>query len=1177
MFKNSYVCDGNEAAADIAYRLSDLAVIYPITPSSTMAEIFETFSSKQRKNIFGNTANVTIMQSEAGAIGAVHGALQIGAQVSTFTASQGLLLMIPNMYKIAGEGHQFVMHVAARAVATHALSIFGDHSDIMTVRETGFAILGSNNVQESHDMALVAHLSTLKAKVPFLHYFDGFRTSHEITSIEQISDETILSLLDKKLIKEKRDNGLTPEKPCIRGTAQNPDVFFQGREAQNPTYNNVISIVEDVLNEFGNKTGRYYDTVEYYGNKDAENIIVSMGSSCDIIEETIDQENKKGAKLGLIKIRLYRPFPVAKFSKLLPSNVKKIAVLDRTKEPGSVGEPLFLDVVAALKRNKLEGIEVIGGRYGLGSKEFTPYHVKQIFEELSKPNPKKEFVVGINDDVTKLSLDDLKYDFKDDAYKAMFFGLGSDGTVGASKNSADIININTGKYVQNYSVYDSKKSGGFTCSHLRIKDTQIKSPYLVENADFTSVSHFPMFFKQDVLANAKEGGILLINSPYEADTLWDQIPQEVQKQILDKNLTIYIIDAGRLARDLGLGFRTNTIMQTCFFYLSKLADFEKISDYIKRSVKKTYGKKGEKIIEMNIAAIDKAVENLYRFDHPKAVSKKAPLMSDNVPLSAPDFVKNVISQMIKGKGDDLPVSAFSDTNGQFPSGTTKYEKRSIASQVPCWNLESCIQCGKCSLVCPHASIRSKVLTKEQLENAPDNFKSADYKTPELGQGYNYAITISPHDCTGCGLCVENCPMKTKEIPALVMEDIQNNLEQKERAFEYCASLPDIDKSLLNMNITKHNQLVTPLFEFSGSCAGCGQTPYVKLLTQLFGDRMLISNATGCSSIYGGNLPTTPYTKNSDGRGPAWSNSLFEDNAEYGFGMRLALDKNTETAVILLKDLKDELGLDFINQIINNKQSNDVEIKEQRALVKELNAKLKNIKSEKAKELSELTQSLIKKSLWIMGGDGWAYDIGYGGLDHILYSDKNVNIFVLDTEVYSNTGGQQSKSTPIGAAAKFASTGKVLPKKDLGLLAMASGNVYVARIALGANEAQAVKAIREAEAHNGPSLIIAYAPCVLHGIDMKFQLNQQKEAVKTGHWPLYRYDPKLYVRKGVSPLQLDSQLGDGELASYVEKENRYGIVKRLDEKHYNRLIRSAKRNIKYRNTIYSSISKFKNEV
>ncbi|MDR1476799.1 MAG: pyruvate:ferredoxin (flavodoxin) oxidoreductase [Rickettsiales bacterium] len=1171
------MCDGNEAASYVAYRATELAIIYPITPSSPMAENYEAWSDAGRLNVFGQVPEVAAMQSEAGAIGAVHGALQAGSLTTTFTASQGLLLMIPTMYKMAGELHPFVMHVSARTVAKHALSIFGDHSDVMACRQTGFAMLCANSVQEAHDFALVSHAATLEARVPFMHFFDGFRTSHEINLIDKIPDETIAAMISPDRIGEFRHRSLDPDRPSIRGTAQNPDVFFQASEAANPYYNKVEEIVSAKFAELARLTGRGYAVVEYVGAPDAERVVVCMGSACETIEETASAMD---GKVGLVKVRLYRPFPVAAFAKTLPQSAKKIAVLDRTKESGGVGEPLYLDVIAALKETGRGDIGVIGGRYGLSSKEFTPPMAKAVFDELEKPAPKREFTVGINDDVTRLSLDFTNGFALDDSKmsQALFYGLGSDGTVGANKNSIKIITSEGGKYGQAYFEYDSKKSGGTTISHLRFSGAPIRAPYLVSSADFVAVHHFPLFHTLDILKNLKAGGTLLINSPFRKEALWDALPLEVQAGVIEKKLKVFAINASAVARDSGMGRRINTIMQTAFFHLANVISGEKAIASIKKAIEKTYAKKGPEIVAMNFKAVDGAIANIYKVDVPDAPSKDARPRPAIVSSGAPEVVRRLEAKIMAGQGNDLPVSAF-DPSGTFPSATSKYEKRSIAEEVPVWNPADCIQCGKCALVCPHAAIRTKAAAQSDLTGAPASFKHAPYKTKELGEGLEYIVQCSPRDCTGCGLCVAGCPVKKemdgKAAHAINMRPFHDVVDDEEKNFEFFETIPYIDRAKLNPALPKHTQLMRPLFEYSGACAGCGEAGYIRLVTQLYGDRMVVANATGCSSIYGGNLPTTPYCMDDAGRGPAWSNSLFEDNAEYGYGQAVALAKQREVCFLLLKELAPVLGDEFAGELMHAPQKSEAEIAAQRARIDALGKKLEGKKDAKSAMLRDLSGALLKKSVWIFGGDGWAYDIGYGGLDHVLNMADDVNILVLDTEVYSNTGGQQSKSTPKGASAKFATGGRALAKKDLGLIAMSGANAYVAKIALGANEAQAIKALREAESFDGPSLIIAYSPCIAHGFDLVNGPAQAKAAVDSGHWELYRFDPRR-IREGQPPLQLDSAPASIDLRDYLLKETRYKALFSANPQKFGEIIKEREFENRYKRAFFDYLSKFRLE-
>ena len=1138
--------DGNEAAAYVAYKTNEVIAIYPITPSSPMGESADAWSAADQKNIWGMRPLVCEMQSEGGAAGVVHGSLQTGSLTTTFTASQGLLLMIPNMFKIAGELTSTVFHIAARTIATHGLSIFGDHSDVMAARSTGWAMLFANSVQEVMDFALISQASTLEARVPFLHVFDGFRTSHEVMKVTKLSDDEINDLMNQDLVRQHRARALTPDRPVIRGTAQNPDVFFQSRERANSFYLKTPAIVETVMERFAALTGRHYKLFEFVGDPGAERVIVMMGSGCETAEETVQALCKSGEKVGLLKVRLYRPFSVSHFIDSLPASIKAIAVLDRTKEPGSTGEPLYQDVVTSLSEAK-RNVVVIGGRYGLSSKEFTPAMVKAVFDELKKSQPKNHFSIGIDDDVTfsSISFDQTFSTEPDDQVRALFWGLGADGTVSANKNSIKIIGEETSNYAQGYFVYDSKKAGAMTVSHLRFGPRPIKSTYLIQRANFIAVHQFSFFGQYNVLDSAVEGATLLINSPYEESEVWDHLPKAVQEVIIQKRLKVYAIDASGVARKSQLGNRINTIMQTCFFALSGVLPRDEAITTIKEFIRKSYGKRGEPVIRQNFAAVDAALAHLREIVIPANASGTIELIS-KVPVNAPEFVRNVTAEMMAGRGDLLPVSAFPE-DGTYPVGTTRWEKRNIAQDVPVWEPDLCIECGKCVMVCPHSTIRAKVCSANDLNDAPAGFKSMPAKWREFPDKL-YTIQVAVEDCTGCRLCVEVCPAKDKSNvsrKALNMEP-QLPLRDSERVnWDYFLKLPDLHKNgLIAFNSVKNVQLLQPLFEFSGACAGCGETPYIKLLTQLFGDRAIIANATGCSSIYGGNLPTTPYTTNNEGRGPAWSNSLFEDNAEFGLGMRLALDHQTAYAKSLVQQMRDLIGESLADGLLNTNQSTNEGINIQRELVAALKARIKASSSDQSRDLLSLADSLVEKSVWIVGGDGWAYDIGYGGLDHVLASGQNVNILVLDTEVYSNTGGQASKATPLGAVAKFATGGKPNAKKDLGITAMRYGDVYIAQVAMGANDTHTIKAFIEAEAHPGPSLLIAYSQCIAHGIDMAKGMHQQKLAVDSGYWPLYRYNPRL-VEENKNPFQLDSSDPKISLQDYIYTEGRYRMLQQSD--------------------------------
>ncbi len=1172
--------DGNEAAASIAHRLSEVIAIYPITPASPMGEFADEWSAYGKQNVWGTVPQVTEMQSEAGAIGAVHGALQTGALTTTFTSSQGLLLMLPNMYKIAGELTAYTMHVAARTLATHALSIFGDHSDVMACRQTGFAMLASGSVQETHDLACVAHAASLQSRLPFLHFFDGFRTSHEVAKIDELVDQDLLAMIDYDKIVAHRERALTPDRPVIRGTAENPDTFFQAREAANLYYTACPEIVQQTMDRFARLTGREYHLFDYVGHHDAELVMVLMGSGAEAAQETVEWMVNQGEKVGLVKVRLYRPFSIKDFVATLPRTTKRLAVLDRTKEPGAVGEPLYLDVVVALRETRHQDIfplqepDVIGGRYGLSSKEFNPAMVKGVFDELKKNQPKNHFTVGIVDDVTHTSLDyDPDFDIEpDDVVRGVFFGLGADGTVGANKNSIKIIGEETADYAQGYFVYDSKKSGGVTISHLRFGPRIIRSSYLIKKAGFVACHQFTFLDKYDVLDYAAPNAVFLLNVHYGPQEVWDHLPREVQKQIIDKRLIFYVIDAYKVAKDTGMGARINTIMQTCFFAISGVLEREEAIARIKGAIEKTYGKKGREMVRKNFEAVDETLANLHQVTVPDQVTSSR-TRPPTVSPKAPEFVQRVEAVMMAGKGDSLPVSAL-PVDGTWTVGTTQWEKRNIAREIPAWDPAVCIQCAKCAFVCPHAAIRTKVYGPEQLESAPPAFKSVDAKGKEF-KGKKFTVQVAPEDCTGCRLCVMTCPGINKAKPkfkAINMESQLSLKEQEQANWAFFLEQPEAERTEIKMNV-KNSQLLDPLFEFSGCCAGCGETQYIKLLTQLFGDRSFIANATGCSSIYGGNLPTTPYTANKEGRGPAWSNSLFEDNAEFGFGMRLALDKHIEQARELLKGLAGPVGGNLADEILEDNQSTEPNIKAQRKRVATLKERLSGIKDSAARRLELLADYLVKKNVWIVGGDGWAYDIGYGGLDHVLAMGRNVNILVLDTEVYSNTGGQQSKATSMGAVAKFAASGKALPKKDLGLMAMSYESVYVARVAFGANDQHTVKALVEAESYPGTSLIIAYSHCIAHGYDLAYGGKQQKLAVESGYWPIYRFDPRR-TELNLNPFQLDSGAPKVPLADYMYNEARFRMLQKLDPDRARTLLAKAQQEVNHHFVLYEQLSQLK---
>jgi pyruvate-ferredoxin/flavodoxin oxidoreductase len=1182
--------DGNEAAARIAYAFSEVIPIYPITPSSPMAELADEWSAAARPNLWGTVPEIVEMQSEAGAAGTLHGAVQGGAFAATFTSSQGLLLMVPNMFKIAGELTPCAMHVAARTVATHALSIFGDHSDVMHARTTGWAMLASGSVQEVHDFAAVAHAATLRARVPFMHFFDGFRTSHEVDKIVLLGEADMRALVDDDAVLAHRERGLTPDAPVLRGSAQNPDVFFQAREASNPFYEAVPGIVEEVFGELAARCGRRYGLVDYVGAADADRVVVLMGSGSGAAEETVAALNAAGARVGLVKVRLFRPFPAAHFVRALPPTVRSIAVLDRTKEPGATGEPLLLDVIATLHdamdtdAPPFERVpHVIGGRYGLSSKEFRPAHVKAAFDELAlfdnpaaRP-PKRRFTVGIYDDVTQLSLDfddAFRYPRPSGEVQAMFFGLGADGTVGANKASVKIIGEHTALFAQGYFVLDSKKAGSVTVSHLRFGPEPIRSTYLIEDADFVACHQFNLLETLPVLDRAKAGATLLINSPYPADEVWDRLPDAVQAQIIEKDLVVWAIDAYKVARENELGVRINRVMQPCFFALAGVIPVDEAIGHIKASVESAYGKRGRTVVERNFAAIDASLAALGRVDVPPAVTASAGIRHA-LAAGAPDFVTRVTARMMAGEGDLLPVSAL-PVDGTFPTGTAQYEKRAIAQEIPIWDPDICIDCGKCAIVCPHATIRMKVFEPSALAGAPPTFKSKEFRSKDIS-GYRMTIQVAPDDCTGCGVCVDVCPAKSKsEVrhKSINMEPALAHRDAERPAWDFFLSIPELDRDLLPHDSAKGSQALQPLFEFSGACAGCGETPYLKLVTQLFGDRIIVANATGCSSIYGGNLPTTPWSVNAEGRGPAWSNSLFEDNAEFGLGLRLGLEAQAALASRLVEQLGDAVGADLVDSILSADQESEAGIRAQRERVAALRVAVETLvetddgRSAAARQLLALAGSLVRKGVWIVGGDGWAYDIGFGGLDHVLSSGRNVNILVLDTEVYSNTGGQASKATSRGAVAKFAASGKASAKKDLGAIARAYGNVYVAEIAIGANDLQATKALLEADAWPGPSVVIAYSTCIAHGIDMATSMSHQKDAVRSGYWPLYRFHPS-EAEHGI-PFKLDSKEPSMPVADFIAGEARFAVLARTHPERAARLLQLAQADVDERWRYYSQL-------
>ncbi len=1170
--------DGNTAVAYVAHATNEVIAIYPITPSSVMGEVADERSAKNLKNIWGTVPVVAELQSEGGASGAVHGSLTAGALTTTFTASQGLLLMLPNMYKIAGELTSTVFHVSARAIACQALSIFGDHSDVMAARQTGFGFLSSGTVQEAMDFALISQNATLESRIPFVHFFEGFRVSHEIQKIEELTFDDMKAMINQEAVFEHRRRGLNPANPTIRGTSQNPDVYFQGRESVNKYYDACPEIVQKNMDKFAKIVGRKYKLFDYEGDPNAENVIIVMGSGGDVAAETANYLNKQGERLGVLRVRLYRPFSIKHFIAVLPKTVKKIAVLDRTKEAGALGEPLYGDVRTAIGEAMGDGSlslskypVIVGGRYGLGSKEFTPSMVKAVFDDLKKDKPKNRFSVGIVDDVTNLSLDvDPKFTTEGhDVHRAMFYGLGADGTVGANKNSIKIIADETNNYAQGYFVYDSKKAGAITVSHLRFGKNPIRSPYLITNANFIACHNFSFLEKYDMLKNADEGAVFLLNSPYSENEVWDVLPSEVQSQIIKKKLRFYVIDGIKIAEKLGLGARINTIMQTAFFKISKVIDEEVAINAIKTAIKKTYGKKGDEIVKMNTSAVDAALSEIKAVKVPPSVTSKIK-MAAAVPEHAPKFVKETTAKIIRQDGDLVTVSEM-PADGTWPLGTTQFEKRNIAVNIPVWNSETCIQCGQCSYVCPHAVIRQKAYNPDILKDAPKGFKSADATGGKKYTGLKYTLQVAPEDCTGCGSCVSNCPETEKG--AITMAPQMPLREQEARNFAFFLSIPETDPALYRRETLKGSQFVKPLFEFSGACAGCGETPYVKLLTQLFGDRALISNATGCSSIYGGNLPTTPYTTNAKGEGPAWTNSLFEDNAEIAYGMRLCLDKQNEHALEIIDQIIEGQSGDFktlLGEIKNADQSNTEGLEKQKDRVSKLKTILKEKNCTNCAELLSVADSLVKKSVWAVGGDGWAYDIGYGGLDHVLASGKNVNILVLDTEVYSNTGGQASKATPRGAVAKFAEAGKPMGKKDLGLISMTYGNIYVARVAMGASLNQTVKAMSEAENYNGPSIVIAYSHCIAHGIDMTTGLLEQKAAVESGHWPIFRFNPAL-IKQGKNPLMLDSKKPKISIEDFAKRETRFKSLFKFMPERAKMLLELSQDDAKLRWVYYKALS------
>jgi pyruvate-ferredoxin/flavodoxin oxidoreductase len=1188
--------DGNEAVARVVYRLNEVIAIYPITPSSPMGEWADAWSAAAKPNLWGTVPAVVEMQSEGGVAGAIHGALQAGSLTTTFTASQGLLLMIPNLYKIAGELTATTIHIAARSLAAQALSIFGDHSDVMAVRSTGCGLLCAASVQEAQDFALIATRASLESRIPFLHFFDGFRTSHEVQKIELLGDDVLQALMPQELILSHRARALTPDRPVIRGTAQNPDVYFQARETVNPYYQACPDMVQSAMDQFAQITGRQYELYEYHGHPQAERVVVLMGSGCEAVHETVDYLNAQGQQLGVLKVRLYRPFDQQRFVAALPETVQAIAVLDRTKEPGSLGEPLYQDVVNALMEERQgQGMpHVVGGRYGLSSKEFTPAMIKAVFDNLAPNQLRNHFTIGIDDDVSHTSLDfDPEFSTEpDQVVRAVFYGLGSDGTVGANKNSIKIIGEETDNYAQGYFVYDSKKSGSVTISHLRFGPQRLRSTYLVSRANFVGCHQWEFLHKYDVLKSAQPGATVLLNSPYTPEETWGQLPPTVQQQILDKQLQVYGINASQVAREAGMGNRINTVMQVCFFALANVLPRDEAIAQIKAAIRKTYGKKGEEVVQMNLKAVDQTLDHLYPLPIPSQVtpSLEAQAAEEAIPDTAPAFVRQVLAKMMQQEGDSIPVSAL-PVDGTYPSGTAKWEKRNIAQEIPVWDPDVCVQCGKCVMVCPHSVIRSKVYEPNQLDQAPASFQHTEARD-HAWTGLQFTIQVAPEDCTGCSVCVDVCPAKNKAEPRKKAINMQPQLplrQQERQNWEFFLQLPNPDRTQLNLHKISHQQMQEPLFEFSGACGGCGETPYLKLATQLFGDRMLVANATGCSSIYGGNLPTTPWSHNAEGRGPAWSNSLFEDNAEFGLGFRVAIDQHRQSAATLLQQLAASqhpsggawLDRDLITDLITAQQQDEADIVEQRERVSTLKQQVERVLTTidashfpllvaQLQSLHSLADYLVKKSVWIIGGDGWAYDIGYGGLDHVLASGRNVNILVLDTEVYSNTGGQMSKATPRAAVAKFAAGGKAAPKKDLGLMAMTYGNAYVASVAMGARDEHTLRAFLEAESYDGPSLIIAYAHCIAHGIDMSKGFEQQKAAVESGRWLLYRYDPRR-AEAGENPLLLDSRSPKLSLESALYRENRFRMLTHSHPDSAKHLLEEAQADVKARWQMYQYLA------